>query len=115
MNPVAAKLHRQPNFSNSNPRIGTPIAVENFAAASVIAVARLRSPFVNQYPIAFAFAGNVGASPRPNRSLAPKNPVIPLEIAAPNEAALQSSVLTNPTRRTPKRSSKTPDGICMAA
>ena len=91
------------------------MAVENFAAASVIAIARLLSVRPNQYPIALAFAGNVGDSLTPKSSRAPKNQFNPGASAPPNEAMLQSKVLTRPTRRTPSRSSKTPAGICISA
>src|SRR5258705_7105202 len=43
MKPVAAKFHLQPKCSNKRPSNGIPIAEENFAAASNMAVARLRS------------------------------------------------------------------------
>jgi len=69
----------------------------NFAAASKIAVDRLLSCLGNQYPIAFALAGKVGASPIPSRRRAAKKPPIPVEIAAPKEAMLQRMVLMRPT------------------
>src|SRR6266550_7055273 len=115
MKPVAAKLHLQPKRSSRMPINGTPIAEANFAAASKMAVARLLSCLGNQYPIAFALAGKVGASPIPSKRRAAKKPPIPLEIAAPKEAMLQRIVLTRPTRRTPKRSSNKPDGIWSRA
>ena len=40
--PVAAKFQRHPKCSSTRPNIGIPIADENFAAESNIAVARLR-------------------------------------------------------------------------
>ena len=110
MKPVAAKFHRQPKYSNKRPSNGIPIAEENFAAASNMAVARLRSSFGNQYPVAFALAGNVGASPIPKRNRAPNKPPTPVEMAAAKEAILQITVLMMPTRRTPKRSSSSPEG-----
>src|SRR5271170_5131876 len=115
MKPVAAKLQRQPKYKSSSPMSGTPTAVENFAAASVIAVARLLSSRVNQYPKALAFAGNVGDSLTPSSNRAPKNQFSPGATAAAKEATLQRNALMRPTRRTPQRSSKTPAGICMAA
>src|SRR5271167_2123851 len=115
MKPVTAKLQRQPKYKRSKPISGTPIALENFAAASVIAVARPRSSRVNQYPKAFAFAGNVGDSLTPRSKRAPKNQLRPGARAAAKEATLHSSALIRPTRRTPKRSSKTPAGICIKA
>jgi hypothetical protein len=48
MIPVAAKFQRQPKCRRINPRTGTPIAEENFAMESNMAVARLRSFFGNQ-------------------------------------------------------------------
>src|SRR5580704_13299314 len=63
MKPVAAKLQRQPKYRSNRPMNGTPMAVENFAAASVIEVAIPLSSRVNQYPKALAFAGKVGDSP----------------------------------------------------
>jgi hypothetical protein len=48
MKPVAAKLQRQPKYKSSKPISGTPMAVESFAAASVVAVARPLSSRVNQ-------------------------------------------------------------------
>ncbi len=115
MIPVAAKLHRHPNRNITSPIAGTPIADENFAMESKIAVAKLRSSVGNQYPTAFAFAGNVGASPTPNKRRAPRNPVNPEEIAAPNEATLHNKVLIRPTSFTPKRSRIRPEGSCNAA
>src|SRR6201746_1558879 len=92
------------------PRRGTPMAEANFAAESKIAVAKLRSPTGNQAPIAFAFAGNVGASPTPSKNRAPKNPPSPGVSAAQNEPTLHRNVLTTPTRRIPNLSSNTPTG-----
>ena len=46
--PVAAKLQRQPTFSNRMPMIGTPIADANLAEPSKIEVAELRSLAGNQ-------------------------------------------------------------------
>src|SRR5450755_1227397 len=115
MKPVAAKLQRQPKYKRSRPINGTPIALENFAAASVIAVAMLLSSRVNQYPKALAFAGNVGDSLTPKRRRAPKNQLRPGARAAAKEARLHRRALIRPTRRTPNRSSNTPAGICIAA
>src|SRR5579863_1124037 len=115
MKPVAAKLQRQPKYKSSRPIHGTPMAVENFAAESVIDVARPRSSRVNQYPRAFAFAGNVGDSLTPKSKRAPKNQPRPGESAAAKEEMLHSSALIRPTRRTPSQSSKTPAGICIKA
>src|SRR5579863_7544959 len=115
MKPVAAKLQRQPKYKSSRPIHGTPMAVENFAAASVIAVARPRSSRVNQYPRSFAFAGNVGDSLTPKSKRAPKNQLRPGARAAAKEETLHRSALVLPTRRTPKRSSKIPAGICIKA
>ena len=94
---------------------GTPIAEENFAAASVMAVARLLSRSGNQYPSALALLGKVGDSATPSRNRAAIKVPSPGDSAAPNEAMLQRNVPILPTRRTPKRSSSTPAGICMTA
>src|SRR5580693_7585137 len=115
MKPVAAKLQRQPQYKSSRPINGTPIALENFAAASVIAVARPLSSRVNQYPNALAFAGNVGDSLTPRSKRAPKNQLRPGASAAAKEETLHKSALVRPTRRTPSPSSKTPAGICIKA
>ena len=108
--PVAAKLQRQPAFSKSMPISGTPIADANFAEPSKIEVAEVRSFAGNQYPIAFALAGNVGASPMPSSRRAAKKPPRLGVTAAAKEAMLQMKVLTRPTRRTPNLSSTTPTG-----
>ena len=92
------------------PSSGTPIAEASFAAASVSEVAKLRSRDGNQTPIAFAFAGNVGASPIPSSSRALKNPGRLGVIAAANDARLQMKMPIRCTRFTPKRSSTTPTG-----
>ena len=115
MMPVAAKLQRQPKCNSRTPITGTPIADANFAAASKIAVARLLSTAGNQYPTAFAFAGNVGASPIPKSNREAKKAPTPVEAAAAKEATLQMIVLTRPTSRTPNLSSNKPDGICSSA
>src|SRR5580700_726209 len=91
------------------------MALENFAAASVNAVARLLSSRVNQYPSALAFAGKVGDSLIPRRRRAPKNQPRPGATAAANDATLQRKALIRPTRRTPSQSSNTPQGICISA
>jgi hypothetical protein len=102
MNPVAAKLQRQPTFSRAIPISGTPMAKANLAAESKMAVAKQRSLGGNQWPIAFAFAGKVGASPTPSRNRAAKNPPRLGVMAAPKEAMLQRKVLIRPIRRMPK-------------
>src|SRR5271166_508495 len=98
MKPVAAKLQRQPKYTSSRPINGTPMALENFAAASVMAVARLLSSRVNQYPKALALAGKVGDSLTPKRRRAPKNQFRPGESAAAKDARLHKRVLILPTR-----------------
>src|SRR5271166_3249170 len=115
MKPVAAKLQRQPKYKRRTPINGTPIPVENFAAASVSAVARVLSSRVNQLPIALAFAGNVGDSLTPRSRRAPKNQPRPGDNAAAKEATLHKKALIRPTRRTPNQSSNTPAGICIKA
>src|SRR6267142_6729681 len=65
--------------------------------------------------MAFALPGNVGASPIPKRNRDANMAPIPAETAAPNEATLQTIVLTMPTRLTPNRSSSNPEGTCNAA
>jgi len=87
-----------------------PIAEENLAAASKIAVARLRSLGGNQCPMALAFPGKVGASPMPSSKRANRNPQTPVASAAANEARLQISAPTLAIVRTPNRSSNTPEG-----
>lgn len=91
------------------------MAVDNFAAASVIAVASPLSWRVNQYPNAFAFAGKVGDSLTPKSRRAPKNQPRPGAMAAANDDRLHKSALILPTRRTPNQSSNTPAGICITA
>lgn len=108
--PVNAKLHRQPILNRIRPSSGTPIAEENLADESKIAVARLRARGGNHNPTALAFAGNVGASPTPNKKRAPNKLGIPGAAAALNDAMLQTNVLTRPIRFTPNRSSSTPIG-----
>src|SRR5260221_10484117 len=92
-----------------------PMAEENFAIESNIALARLGSFVANQYPAAFAVPGNVGASPIPNKIRAPNRLFTPSDTAAANDAAAQIIVLTMPTRLTPNRSSSNPEGSCNAA
>src|SRR5258708_36645770 len=72
MKPVAAKFHRQPKYSNKRPSNGIPIAEENFAAESNMAVSRQRPPFGNQKPGAFSLAGKGGDPPNPQKTRAPK-------------------------------------------
>src|SRR5579871_5944263 len=115
MIPVTKKLHRQPKRNKITPRNGIPIAVENFAAESVIAVARLLSFSGNQYPSALALPGNTGDSPIPRRKRASRKLTTPVEAAAANEAKLHNREPIRPTRRTPQRSSSAPAGICMRA
>jgi len=94
---------------------GTPMAEENFAAASKMAVAKLRSSMGNQRPTALALAGKVGASPMPRRKRAPKKPATEGVRAAAKEARLQMKMLMRPMRLTPKRSRRTPMGSWQRA
>src|SRR5580704_12504361 len=92
------------------PMIGTPMAEANFAAESLSEVAKLRSRSGNQRPMALEFEGNVGDSPTPSNSRAPKNAFRLGAADAAKEAALQTNVPMRPTRRTPSLSRTTPMG-----
>ena len=86
------------------------MAGANFAAASKRDVAKLRCFGGNQWPIAFALEGNVGASPTPSVSRAANKLGTPGAIAAPKEARLQMNVLILPIFLTPNLSRRTPTG-----
>ena len=60
---------------------GTPITLENFAAASKMAVARARSFLGNHSATAFKLAGKTADSPNPRAKRATTNPVN--EVARP--------------------------------
>src|ERR1700689_2371209 len=113
--PVKAKLQRHPEWIRTMPITGTPMAEANSAAESLSEVAKLRSRSGNQRPMAFEFAGNVGDSPTPSKSRAPKKALRLGAAAAANEAALQIKVPMRPTRRTPSLSRKTPIGNWQSA
>ena len=106
---------RQPYEAATIEMSGMAIAVPSFAAASKIAVARPRSWRGNHVPIALALPGNVGASPTPSKSRAPKNVEKFVAAAVRNDATLHRSAPTRPIVITPKRSSTSPTGICSAA
>src|SRR6185312_3874368 len=114
MKPVAAKDHLQPKCMSSKPMRGIPIADENFAAPSVIAIGKLLSLGGNQAPIALAFAGKIGDSAMPSRKRAPNSAEMPVETAAANVAQLHRNVPALPTCLMPKRSNSIPAGNCIA-
>src|SRR6267142_449215 len=49
--------------------------------------------------MAFALAGNVGASPIPRRNRAPNKPPRPVEMAAAKEGTLQTKLAARPGKR----------------
>ena len=67
MTPVRAKLQRHPASSNAMPITGTPIAEENLAAASNIAVARLRSCGWKPQPDGLGIGGKRGRFSHPQQ------------------------------------------------
>ena len=88
------KPHRQPNCTTASATNGTPMTLANLAAASKIAVAVARSPRGNQYPVAFALAGNAGPSATPNTKRAARIPPNPPAKAVAPEAIDQRTALT---------------------
>src|SRR5579864_3558517 len=98
------KPQRHPSLTMASATSGTPITLENFAAASKIDVANARSLRGNQYPVAFELAGKPGASATPNRMRAPKILPKPPAKAVKVEKSDQKNVLTRLTLVTPKRS-----------
>src|SRR5580658_2415712 len=98
---VIAKPDRQPHRATKKPTSGTPITLENFAAASKIAVDSPRSLRGNQYPVPFELTGKAGASATPSMSLAMYTPEKPPAIAVIVEATPQRNVPIRPTLFTP--------------
>src|ERR1700722_9672431 len=87
---------RHPRCTTARAITGTPIALENFAAASNSAVDVARSVLGNQYPVALAFAGKLGASAAPSISRPAKMPTKPPAQAVTVAARVQRNALQRP-------------------
>ena len=95
------KPQRQPSLTTTKATSGTPMTLENLAAASKIAVASARSLRGNQYPVALEPTGKAGASATPSMARATNTPPKPLATAVIAEARPHRKAPQRPMRVTP--------------
>src|SRR6201986_2654755 len=89
--------------------------MENFDAASNVAVGMTRRSGGNHWAMDFELGGKVGASPMPSSSLEANSRPMEGATEAKPEAPAHRSTAGSMMRRTPKRSSREPEGTCRSA